>query len=95
MRVMARTIAGILKCVPHLLRQLRLSLNRVQAAADHGGTAMDRLKSVVCNAMVNLLQNWCPLVLYFAFLVSNAPGPDDTQHPPSTPIMFCDWCSCC
>ena len=30
---------------------------------------MDRLKSVVCKAMVNLLQNWCPLVLYCGFLL--------------------------
>ena len=30
---------------------------------------MDRLKSVVCKAMMNLLQNWCPLVLYCGFLV--------------------------
>ena len=30
---------------------------------------MDRLKSVVCKAMVNLLENWCPLVLYCGFPV--------------------------
>ena len=30
---------------------------------------MDRLKSVVCKAMVNLLQNWCPLILYCEFFV--------------------------
>ena len=30
---------------------------------------MDRLRSEVCKAMVNLLQNWCPLVLYCGFLV--------------------------
>ena len=30
---------------------------------------MDRLKSAVCKAMVNLLQNCCPLVLYCGFLV--------------------------
>ena len=70
MRVMARTIAGILKCAPHFLRQLRRKSNRLQAVADHCGTAMDRLKSVVCNAMVNLLQNWCLPVLYCGFLVS-------------------------
>ena len=50
MRVMERTIAGILKCAPHFLRQLRRKLNRFQAVADHGGKAMDRLKTVVCNA---------------------------------------------
>ena len=70
MRVMERTIAGMLQCVPHFLRQLRQKSNRLQAVADHGGTAMDRLKSVVCKAMVNLLQNLCPLVLYCGFLVS-------------------------
>ena len=69
MRVMERTIASVLKCAPHFLRQLRRKLNGLKAVADHGGTAMDRLKSVVCNAMVNLLQNWCPLVLYCGFLV--------------------------
>ena len=30
---------------------------------------MDRLKSEVCKAMVNHLQNWCPLVLYSESLV--------------------------
>ena len=58
LRVMERTIAGILKCAPHFLRQLRRKSNRLQAVA------MDRLKIVVCKAMVNPLQNWCPLVLY-------------------------------
>ena len=66
---MERTIAGILKGVPHFLRQLRRKSNRPQAVADHGGTAIDRLKSEVCKAMVNLPQNWCPLVLYCGFLV--------------------------
>ena len=69
MRVVERTIPGMLKCAPHFLRQLRRKSNRLQAVADHGGTAMDRLKTVVCKAMVNLLQNWCPLVLYCGFLV--------------------------
>ena len=54
LRVKERTIAGILKGAPHLLRQLRRN----------SGTAIDRLKSEVCKAMVNLLQNWCPLVLH-------------------------------
>ena len=67
--VMERTIAGILKCAAHFLRQLRRKANRLQAVADHGGTAIDGLKSEVCKAMVNLLQNWCPLVLYCGFLV--------------------------
>ena len=62
--VMQRTIAGILKCLPHFLRQLCRKSNRFQIVADHSETAMDRLKSVVSKAMVNLLQNWCPLVLY-------------------------------
>ena len=70
LRVMERTIAGILKCAPHFLRKLRRKSNRLQAVADHGGMVMDRLKSVVCKAMVNLLQNWCPLVLYCGLLVS-------------------------
>ena len=69
LRVMERTIAGILKCAPHFLRQLRRKANRLQSGADHGGTAIDRLKSEVCKAMLNLLQNWCPLVLYCGFLV--------------------------
>ena len=69
LRVMERTTAGILKCAPHFLRQLRRKSSRLQAVADHGGTSMDRLKSVVCKAMLNLLQNWCPLVLYCGFLV--------------------------
>ena len=69
LRIMERTIAGILKCVPNFLRQLRRKANRLQAVADHGGTAIDRLKSEVCKAMLNLLQNWCPLVLYCGFLV--------------------------
>ena len=69
LRVMERTIAGILKGAPHFLPQLRRNLNRLQAVADHGGTAMDQLKSEVCNAMLNILQNWCPLVLYCGFLV--------------------------
>ena len=30
---------------------------------------MDRLKSEVCKALVNLLQNWCQLVLYCGFFV--------------------------
>ena len=47
MRVMERTIAGVLKCVPHFLRQLRRKSNRLQDVSDHGGTAMDRPKSVV------------------------------------------------
>ena len=64
LRVMERTIAGILKCAPHFLRQLRRKANRLQVVADLGGTAIDRLKSEVCKAMVNLLRNWCPLVLY-------------------------------
>ena len=51
------------------LAALRRKWNRLQAVADHGGTAIDRLKSVICKAMVNLLQNWCPLVLYCGFLV--------------------------
>ena len=68
-RVMERTITGILKCAPHFLRQLQRKANRLQAVADHGRTAMDGLKSEVCKAMVNLLQNWCPLVLYCGFLV--------------------------
>ena len=68
-RVMGRTIAGILKGAPHFLRQLRPKSTRLQAFANHGGTAMDRLKSEVCKAMVNLLQNWCPLVLYCESLV--------------------------
>ena len=66
---MERTIAGILKCALHFLRQLRRKSNRLQAVADHGGTAIDRLKSETCKAMVKLLQNWCPLVLYCGFLV--------------------------
>ena len=65
-RVMQRTFAGILKCAPHFLRQLRRKPNRLQAVADHSRTAMERLKSVVCKAMVGLLRNWCPLVLYCA-----------------------------
>ena len=69
MGVMETTIARILKCAPHFLRQLRRKSNKLEAAAHHGGTAMDRLKSEVCKAMVNLLQNWCPLVLYCGFLV--------------------------
>ena len=81
MRVMERTIAGVLKCTLHLLRQLRWKSNGLHDIADHGGTAMDRLKSVVCNAMVNFLHNWCPLVLYRGFLVKqcNWAGP----HPGS------------
>ena len=67
---MERTIAGILKCAPHFLRQLRRKANRLQAVADHGGTAIDRFKSEVCKAMVNLLQKWCPLLLYCGFLVT-------------------------
>ena len=66
---MERTIAGILKCAPHFLPQLRRKANRLQAVAHHCGTAIDGLKSEVHKAMVNLLQNWCPLVLYCGFLV--------------------------
>ena len=69
MRVMERTIAGMLKCAPHFLPQLRRKWNRLQAVADDGGTAMDRLKSALCKAMGTLLQNQCPLVLYCGFLV--------------------------
>ena len=69
MRVMERTIARIVKCAPHFLRQLLQKSNRLQVVADRGGTAMDGLKSVVCKAMLNLLQNWCPVVLYCGFLV--------------------------
>ena len=70
LRVMERTIAGILKGAPHFLRQLRRKASKLQAVANHGGTAMDRLKSEVCKAMVSLLQNWCLLVLHCVFLVS-------------------------
>ena len=56
-----------MRCAPHFLRQLRRKLNRLETVADHGGTAMHRLKSVVCKAMVNLLQDWCLLVLYCGF----------------------------
>ena len=69
LRVMERPIAGIHKCAPHFLQQLWQKLNRLQTVADYGGTAMDRLKSAVCKAMVNPLQSWCPLVLYCGFLV--------------------------
>ena len=64
LRIMERTIAGIPKCAPHFLRQLWRKSSRLQVVADHGWTAFDTLKSVVYKAMVNLLQNWCPLVLY-------------------------------
>ena len=57
LRVMERTIAGILKGAPHFLRQLQRNSNRLQAVADHDGTAIDRLKSEVCKAMVTLVQN--------------------------------------
>ena len=67
LRVMERTIAGILHCVPHFLWQLRRESIRLQVVANHGGTAIDRLKSAVCRAMVHLLQNWCPRVLYCGF----------------------------
>ena len=50
LRVMERTIAGILKCVPHFLRQLRRKSNRLQADADPSGTAIDQLKSEVCKS---------------------------------------------
>ena len=69
LRVMVRTIAGILRGGTHFLRQLRRRSNSLQAVADHGGTAIDRLKSEVCKAMVNPLQKWCPLVLYCGILV--------------------------
>ena len=69
LRVMERTIAGILKWAPHCLRQLWRKWNRLQAVTDHGGMAMDRLKTLVCKAMVNLLQNWCPLGPHCGFLV--------------------------
>ena len=68
-RVMDRAIAGILKCLPHFLRQLRTKANRLQAVADHGATAIHRLRSEVRKAMVNLLQYCCPLVLNCGFLV--------------------------
>ena len=69
LRVMETTIAGIFKCARHFLRQLSRKANRLQAVADHGETAIDQLKSEVCTAMLNLLQNWCPLVLYCRLLV--------------------------
>ena len=50
LRVMERIIAGILKCAPHFLRQLRHKANGLQAISDHGGLVMDRLKSVVLSA---------------------------------------------
>ena len=81
MRVMERAIAGLLKCAPHFLRQLRRKSNRLQAVADHGLTAMDRLKSVVWKAMVSLLQNWCPIVLCCGFLVRQCNW--SAQHPGS------------
>ena len=67
--VMERTIAGILKCAPHFLRRLHKKANRLQAVADHGGTAIDQRRSEVCKAMLNLWQNWCPLVLYCGFFM--------------------------
>ena len=42
---------------------------------------MDRLKSLVCKAMVYLLQNWCPLVLYCGFLVRQCNWSE--RHPGS------------
>ena len=69
LRVIERSIAGILKGAPHFLRQLRRKSNRLQAVANHGGTAMDRPKSEVCKAMLNVLQNWCMLVLYCGLLL--------------------------
>ena len=85
-------MAGILKCAPYFLRQLRRKSNRLQAVADHDGTAMDRPKSLVCKGMVNLLQNWCPLALCFGFLVRHCNW--SGRHPGSAidAIMFCDWC---
>ena len=80
LRVMERTIPGILKCAPHILQQLRRKSNRLQAVADHVGTAMDRLNSVVCKAMVKLLQNWCPLVLHCVFLVRHPGSAIDAQN---------------
>ena len=43
---------------------------------------MDRLKSVVCKAEVNLQQNWSPLVLYCGFLVRQCNW--SGQHPGSS-----------
>ena len=63
MRVMERPIAGVLKCALNYLRKLRQKSDRLQAVADHAGTAINGLNSVVCNAMVDVLLNWCPLVL--------------------------------
>ena len=37
LRVMVRTIAGMLKCAPHFLRQLRRKSNRLQPVADTVG----------------------------------------------------------
>ena len=37
LRVLGRTIPGILTCAPHILRQLRQKSSRLQAAADHVG----------------------------------------------------------
>ena len=82
MTVMERTIARILKCAQHFLRQLRQKSNRLQVVADRSGTAMDGLKSVVCKAMLNPLQNWCPVVLYCGFLVTQCNWP--RRHAAST-----------
>ena len=81
MRVMDRTILRTLKCRPHFLRQLRRKSNRLQGVADHSGTAMDQLKSVVCKSMVNLHQKWCPLVPYCGFLVRQSNW--SRRHPGS------------
>ena len=41
LRVMERTIDGILKGARHFLQQLRRKSKRLEAAADHGGTSIN------------------------------------------------------
>ena len=96
---MERTIVGIQKSAPHFMRQLRRKFNRLQAVAEYGWTAIDRLKSVVCNTIVNLLENWCALVLYCGFLVRQCnwprrqPGPTIDAHHVLQPLYNAVQCS--
>ena len=81
-RVIDRIIAGIPECVPICVGQLQWKSNRLQAVAGHGGTLIERLKSVVRKATVKLLPKWCPRVLYFGFLLRHCNW--SGRHPGST-----------
>ena len=67
MIVMEKTIAALMLATPRILRQYR---RRAQAAtAISGRDTAHANRAAVANAVLHLLPEWCPLLLYFGHLV--------------------------